>query len=407
MAALVLVLFLAQSPDHPAEDYLTQGLKALDANQPTTAEPLLRKAVEADPSDFQARFNLALVLGMEGKDAEAIAGYHKTLELKPALYEADLNLGILLLRDKQPADATDVLKEACDLKPVEYRPRLFYAQALYDTGDFEQAERHFRAAASIDTKSAAANLGIARSLLKQTKLADSAGYFRAAASLDQTYKNALLELGSEYDKIGQAADAIAIYREFPSNEAAAKRMIQLLIESNNAIAAIPNLEAAVKRSPTTDNRMALIDAYREAGQKTKVLEQLQLATAADASNFDLRMAYGRTLRDERQFSPSAREFQAAATLRPDSVPALNELAGVLIMAGQYDGGIAALDRVRALGKEIPGDLYLRAIILDKLHRNQPALDAYRQFLAMDGGKHPDDEFRSRQRIRIIEKELGK
>ncbi len=403
---LVLAL-LAQSPTHPAQDYLADGLKALDANQPAVAEPLLRKAVEADPADIQSQFNLALVLGMEGKDAESIAGYRKTLELKPGLYEADLNLGILLLRSKQFADAAPVLKEASELKPSEIRPQVFYAQSLYDGGDFEQAERHFRDAIGIDPRSAAANLGLARSLLKEAKLADSAEYFRAAAALDPAYKNALLELGSEYDKTGQNAEAIAIYREFPANEAAAKRLTQLQLESGNAMAAIPGLEAAVKRSPTTANRMALIDAYRQTSQRDKALEQMQIAVAAEPSNFDFRMALGRTLRDDRKFSLAAHEFQAAATLRSDSVPALNELAGVLILAEQYDDGLAALDRVRALGKEIPGDLYLRAITLDKLHRNKPALDAYRQFLDVAGGKYPSEEFLSRQRARIIEKELGK
>jgi tetratricopeptide (TPR) repeat protein len=402
MGALILALLLAQS-----QDYLAQGLRALDANQPASAEPLLRKAVEADPTDVRARFNLALVLGMEGKDTEAIAVYRTTLELKPALYEADLNLGILLLRGKQPVDAVTVLQEASELKPGEYRPRFFCAHALFDTGDFVQAERYFREAAAIDAKSAAANLGIARSLLKQAKLADAAVWFRTTASLDPAYKSALLELGSEYDKTGQTAEAIAVYREFPSNEAATKRLTQLLLETNNASTAIPNLEAAVKRATTTDNRMALIDAYRQTNQKAKALEQLQLAVAADASSFDLRMAYGRMLRDERSFSAAAHEFQAAATLRADSVAALNELAGVLILAGQYDDGLAALDRVRALGKEIPGDIYLRAITLDKLHRNPPALEAYRQFLAVAAGKFPNEEFLSRQRVRIIEKELAK
>ena len=405
--ALLLALYLAQSPTPSAADYLAQGLKALDGNQPAVAEPLLRKAVEADPADIQAQFNLALVLGMEGKDAESIAAYRKTLELKPGLYEADLNLGILLLRDKQFVDAAPVLKEASELKPSEIRPQVFYAQSLYDGGDFEQSERHFRDAIGIDPKSAAANLGLARSLLKQAKLADSAEYFRAAAALDPAYKNALLELGSEYDKTGQNAEASAIYREFPANEAAAKRLTQLQLESGNAMAAIPGLEAAVKRSPTTANRMALIDAYRQTSQRDKALEQMQIAVAADGSNFDLRMALGRTLRDDRKFSLAAREFQAAATLQSDSVPALNELAGVLILAERYDDGLAALDRVRALGKEIPGDLYLRAITLDKLHRNKPALEAYRQFLEVAGGKYPSEEFLSRQRARIIEKELGK
>ena len=400
--ALVIVLLLAQS-----EDYVAEGLKALDANQPAAAEPFLRKAVEADPADLQAQFNLALVLGMEGKDTEAIAGYRKTLELKPGLFEADLNLGIILLRSKQPADAAVVLKEAAEFKPHEFRPRLFYAQSLFDTGDFEKAEQQFREALGIDAKSAPANLGVARSLLKQTKLAESAVYYQAAASADPAFQDAILELGSAYDKTGQTAEAIAIFREFPSHPAVTRRLTQLYLQSNNATAAIPNLEAAVKRAPTTANRLALADAYRQTDQKDKVLEQLQLAAVADPSNFELRMAYGRTLRDRRMFPEAARQFQLAASLQTDSVAALNELAGVLILAGQYDEGLAALDRVRALGKEIPGDLYLRAITLDRLGRKKPALDAYRRFLAVAGGKFSDEEFLSRQRARIIENELNR
>lgn len=402
MGAIFIALLLVQS-----QDYLAQGIQALDANQPAAAEPLFRKAVEADPTSVESQFNLALVLAIEGKDAEAIAAYRRTLELKPALYDADLNLGMVLLRNRQPADAAIVLKEAAELKPTEFRPQLFYAEALLDAGDFEEAEVRFRAAIAINAKSAVAHLGLARSLLKESKFRESADDYRTAAALDPADKNAILELGSAYDKEGQTAEAIAIFQEFPGNDAVARRLTQLLLQSNNAIAAIPNLEAAVKAAPTTDNRLTLADAYRQTGQKAKVLEQLQLASAADPTNFDLRMAFGRTLRDERRFPDAAREFQAAAALRPDSVPALNELAGVLILAEKFDDGLATLDRVRTLGKEIPGDLYLRAITLDRLHRKQPALDAYRQFLAVAGGKFPDDEFRARQRARIIEKELGK
>ena len=121
MSVLIVALLLAQSPSHPAENYLAEGLKALDANQPAAAEPFLRKAVAATPADVQAQFNLALVLGMVGKDAEAVAVYRKALVLKPALYEADLNLGIILLRDKQPGDALSLLKEASESKPGRRR----------------------------------------------------------------------------------------------------------------------------------------------------------------------------------------------------------------------------------------------------------------------------------------------
>jgi hypothetical protein len=38
---------------------------------------------------------------------------------------------------------------------------------------------------------------------------------------------------------------------------------------------------------------------------------------------------------------------------------------------------------------------------------KPALEAYQRFLATDGGKMPDQEFLSRQRVRIIQHELDR
>jgi hypothetical protein len=48
---------------------------------------------------------------------------------------------------------------------------------------------------------------------------------------------------------------------------------------------------------------------------------------------------------------------------------------------------------------------MRAITLDKMRQLKPALEAYEQFLAVSQGKHPDQEFQARQRVRIIRHQL--
>jgi tetratricopeptide (TPR) repeat protein len=399
----------------PQQDFLAEGLKALDANQPAAAEPLLRQAVQADAKDFAAHFNLALALSLQQKDDEAIQELRRTLELNPGLYQADSNLGTLLLRNKRAAEAVPVLKEALESAPKSgenaARVNLLYAQALFETSDVAEAERYYRAAAGLDPKSAAAQSGLAHSLLKpsatESKLAEAQEHFRAAASLDPRYRDDLLELAAEYEKSKMVAQAVAIYREFPENAAATERLGQLLIANGNLAAAIPGLESAVKESPSVSNRLALADAYKMNKQADKAVEQLQLAVASDPANYDAHMDLGRELRDRRQFVPAAQQFAAAAKIHPDSVKAWNELAAVLVVNEDYAGGLAALDRVRALGKEVPGDYFYRAISLEKLKQPKPAMEAYRQFLAADGGKMPDQEFQARQRIRIIEHELGK
>ena len=365
-ALLVLMLSAAQTDD------LAEALKLLDAKQPAQAEPLLRKAIAADPADYGAHFNLALALSLQQKDAEAVAEYRKTLELKPGLYEANINLGILLLRDKQPADAVPVLKEASEARPQETRTALYYAQALLDSGDAVGAEGRYAALAE---HSPAARSGLARAYLAQSKLAEAAGEFRTAGD-----KNGLLQVAGLYEKAGDAAGAMAIYKEFPDDPAVRERLGQLQVDAKDAQAAIPNLEAAVRKDPTTANRLALADAYRLAKQPAKMLEQLQQAAAADTGNFDLHMAYGRALRDNHSLTQAAQQFFAATKLRPDAVSAWNELASALIIGENYPAGLDALDHIRALGKEIPGDYFLRAITLDKLKRRPEAIAAYQQFL---------------------------
>jgi tetratricopeptide (TPR) repeat protein len=393
----------------PQQDSLTEGLKALDANQPAAAEPLLRRAVEADANDYSAHFNLALALSLQQKDAEAIQELRRTLELKPGLYQADSNLGTLLLRNKRAAEAVPVLKEALESTPNTgekgARANFLYAQALYETGDFAQAEQYYRAAAELDPISAAAHSGLGRSLLKQSRVIEAAGHVLMAGQLDPQYKDDLLELAAAFEKAKMFEEAIAIYRRFPDNAAAKERAEQLLIATRSPAAAIPALEADVKASPTLSNRLMLADAYKINKQTDKEIEQLQLAVASNPADFDVRMYLGRELRDQRQFVPAAQQFAAAAKIRPDNVKAWNELAAVLVVNEDYAGGLAALDRVRALGREVPGDFYYRAISLEKLRQPKPAMEAYRQFLATDGGKMPDQEFLARQRIRIIENEL--
>ena len=397
----IALLLLQQS-----DDVIDQGLKALDANQPALAEELFRKAVAADPADYFARFNLSLAFTQQKKDVDAIAELRKTLELKPGLYEANLNLGTLLLRNQRGGEAITPLRDAAEAKPAEARPRLLYAQSLLDTADASGAEAAFRTALELDVKSTAAQLGLGRALRQQGKLSEAAGPYQQAAA-DPAYKEALLELGRALEAAHQTPEAIAIYQQFPANETVARHVAELQLDTRQAAAAIPVLEAAIIRDPSVANRLALADAYRDTKQTEKAMVQLQLALKAEPGNYQLRMDLGRVLRDQRRMIPAAEQFAEAARLKPDSVPALHELASALIINESYAEGLSVLDKVRALGEETPGDLFYRALSFDRLKQPRPALDAYQKFLAAVQGKLPDQEFQARQRVRIIERELQK
>ncbi|HWB97646.1 MAG TPA: tetratricopeptide repeat protein, partial [Bryobacteraceae bacterium] len=326
---------------------------------------------------------------------------------KPGLYEAELNLGILLLRQKQGGAAVPYLQQAVEQKPKEFRPRYFLAEALLASGDFAKAEESYRVAQELDPKSAATELGWARAIARQNRLEEAAPHFRKAAELDPSFKDALLELAELYEKNKMTVEAIELYKQFPDNVAAKERMANLMLDTKRYQEAIPELEVAVQKDPTPANRLALAEAYLFNKQLDKALPLIEKSVAEQPSDYNLRMMYGRALRDHKQYREAAQQFYQGTKLKPDSREAWNELAGMLYLVEAYQQALAALDKARELGENTPANYYFRAITLDKMHVVEPALQNYEKFLELSQGKNPDEEFKARQRARILKRELSK
>lgn len=404
--SIALSLLLAFQTNFSEQGLSQKGMQALDQKQYEAAVDDFTKAIAADPKDYSLHFNLALTFSLMGKNAEAIPEYKKTLGLKPDLYEAQLNLGISLLREKQPAEAVPYFNTAVAQKANDYRPNYYLAAALLGTGDFAKAEQQYLKTLAIDPKSPDAELGLAHALAGENKLEDAAAHFKKAAELDANYRDDLLELATMYEKANQPDPAMAIYREFPENPGAQERLGTLLLKAGKAADAIPCFQVAVEKSPTEANRAGLAEAYLKNNQPDKAQPVVEQILASDPDNFDIRMLHGRLIRDQRKFPEAAAEFEHATKLRPDNPQAWSELAGVLVMEENYQPALAALDRIAALHAEKPGHVFLRAIVLDKIRDLKPALENYERFLQMSQGENPNQEWQAKQRIKLLQKEVG-
>jgi tetratricopeptide (TPR) repeat protein len=397
---ILYLALLAQSAN-----LLDDGNKALDAKQYDRALELFRQATAADPKDYAAHFQLALAYSLLGRDGDAIPLYKTALELHPGMYEAELNLGLSLMRTNHPAEAVEPFKAAAEQRPKEFRPAFGLAQALYNTDRFPEAEAAYQKAVALDSRSAPAESGLAMSLIQQKRADDAAPHVQQAFVLDRSYRAGFIALAELYESTGRVAEAIPLYRLFPDNPEAVERLGLLLAASGNFAEAIPALETLMEKMPTDARRMALAKAYVENKQLEKAQALLQPAVQASPNDFDLRLFYGRVLRDQRKFPEAATEFNAAARIDPKSVAAWNELASALVIAEEYPQALAAFDHIRALNAEIPGNFFFRALAHDRLRQRPEALENYNKFLATSGGKFPDQEFQARQRARMLEKEL--
>ena len=383
------------------------GIKAIEAQRYTDAVASFEKAIAADPKNAHARYYLGYALSMLRRDDESIAAYQKAVELQPDLNVARFNLGLVLMRQNKAAEAVAAIEPVVKADPKQYAPVFALAEALLATGDAVRAEAQYQAALELNPKSAAAESGLGRALVKQGRLADADPHYRKAAELDTSHIEALLELASLYEQAKQTKEAISLYQKFPDNAIARERLGELLLESGQAASAIPHLESAVAASATSANRYALAMAYITQKEYAKAEAVFTEALKAEPANLPLRMNYARVLREQKKYDAAAQEFYRVAKSKPDSAEAWSDLVGMLILLERDQQALTALDKVRSLGAEKAAHHYFRAIVLDRNKVFQPALESYEKFLAMSEGKNPDEEFKARQRARILKKELSK
>src|ERR1035441_9781903 len=80
--------------DTPPE--IAQAEDAIQKNDFAAAEALLKKALDKDPNNYQAWFDLGFVLNRLARPDESIAAYRKSVAAKPDIFESNLNIGPML-----------------------------------------------------------------------------------------------------------------------------------------------------------------------------------------------------------------------------------------------------------------------------------------------------------------------
>jgi tetratricopeptide (TPR) repeat protein len=342
----------------------------LDGGRPTEAVALLEPVVSKEPDNLPARFNLGIAYSMTGRDGDAIEAFRKVLVQSPKLVEAQLNLGQLLVKTGRFEESVPLLEAVSAAKGNDIRPAFLLARAW-----------------------------AGRELWKE-----SAQWFQKAVQLAPDDQSILLEAASCYEKAGMKQEAIEAYRK-STDAGARERLGLLLMESGDQAGAAAAFEAVMKQSPSPAAAFALATIHLRGKQPAKAIPLAVYIVQKEPGNADARLFLGRLLRDEKRFQEAAEQFFAATKSKPGLVEAWNELAGMLMLTKNYGGAIAALDKSFELGGETPGYWWFRATAFDSLHNAEPALESYKKFLAQSGGKFPDEEFKARQRVRILEREV--
>jgi tetratricopeptide (TPR) repeat protein len=396
---------------------IAQAEDAIQKNDFSGAETLLKKALDKDPNNYQAWFDLGFVLNRLARADESIAAYRKSVAAKPDVFESNLNLGLMLVRANDP-EAEQFLRAATVLKPTahsqgdqaeEGQARAWLALAhLLENQKPEDALQAYRKASELTPKDPEPHLSAGLLHERQKQFSDAEAEYKQVLKLDAHSTDAAIGLTNLYMKSGRIGDAEPLLRrlagERPEDAGIHLQLGRVLEAEGQKDDAIAEFQAALKLSPADgDAQREIADLYASAGKNDLAEGAYRALVAAQPKDAELHRGLGKALLLQKKFPEAQEEFLTALRLKRDWPDVYVDLAFAASENKNYELAIRALNGRTVLNAEMPAIcFFLRASAYDHLRDYKQASVDYHHFLDVANGKYPDQEWQATHRLIAIE-----
>jgi tetratricopeptide (TPR) repeat protein len=377
---------------HPtdARALFDRGYIADAEDHPTEAEGFYRKAIAADPQQFESRLALGLLLASRSQSDPAVAAEAKeqlkaatTLQPRPANPAAQAQAGRALARllvKSDPEGARQALLGALKISPETTADTLLTAQIAESAGDTETAEEAYKgllaSAPAGSDEALAANAGLSHLLIANKQYTDAELLLRK--TLTRNSGDPVLNT----------------------------QLANVLMEENKpeeAIAVLENLHQAQPADRGVSRMLA--DLYTQTGQAEKADPlYVQLLTGSNGQgDAQLLAARGDNLVRQKRFKEAVGVLQQSVKLDPTNGQAWSSLAFAASVDHQPQVTLDALTMRSKVMSDTPATYFLAATAYDSLHLTKRAVEMYKQFLAVAGGKFPDEEWEAKHRLTALDR----
>jgi len=160
-----------------------EALELMKRHQFAEAIPEWRKALEGDPADGEAHFNLGYALSQTGDSREALAEYRKGCDLKPDDPVAFANFALALAQDGQTDEAILNYRKSLALNASNPAVEADLGTVLSEKGQTAEALEHLEKAVAMNPESADAHNKLASVLAKTGQTAEATEHLEKAVAL--------------------------------------------------------------------------------------------------------------------------------------------------------------------------------------------------------------------------------
>jgi len=391
---------------------IAQAEDAIQKNDFSAAETLLKKAIDKDPKNYQAWFDLGFVLNRLGRVEDSIHAYRQSVAAKPEVFETNLNLGLMLVRFNSP-EAERYLRAATGLKPTDHveegqaRAWLALAHLLENTKP-EDALAAYRKASELTPKDPEPHLSAGLLQERQKEFSAAEAEYKQVLAVDPHSTEAAIGLTNLYMKSGRLGEAEPLLRglatERPDDAGIHLQLGRVLAAQSKKDDAIAEIQTALKLAPAdSDAQREIADLYSSAGKNDLAENTYRALVTTQPKDPELHRGLGQALLRQKKFPEAQEEFLTALRLKRDSPDVYVDLAFAASENKNYELTIRALNGRTLLNAELPAIcFFLRASAYDHLRDYKQAAVDYHHFLDVANGKYPDQEWQATHRLIAIE-----
>jgi predicted O-linked N-acetylglucosamine transferase (SPINDLY family) len=239
-------------PD-PAAEALADARQCFRRGDLPHAGHHYRRALEADPDNLDARYELGLVLHRAGRLAEASDSFRAVVEARPGHGEAWTCLGAMLLAQGKLAEAVDCQRQAVRARPDLADAHNNLGDALLRQGKPDQAADCFKEAVRLQPERAPLYFNLGAALAACGRDEEAVAAFREAVRRDPDFADAHASLAAVLARRGEKAEAVACHRRAlalrPDDAAAHNSLGAALLDDGKPEEAVGHFREALRLQP--------------------------------------------------------------------------------------------------------------------------------------------------------------
>lgn len=248
---------------------------------------LYETTLKRNPSCWMAHNNLATILTLDGRPAEAIPHLKAAIKLNPGMASAHNNLGDSLTRLGRAADAIPYLEKALQLQPDYAVAHTNLGNAFLELNRPDEAMAKFQQALRLDPRHANAECNLGLALAQSGRTAEAIPHFERAVQIDPDYADAELNW----------AIGLMLTNRFPE--------------------AVPHFERAIELHPeSTEYLFAYGRALVQAGRLEAAVSQFENFLRLDPANAGVHLELAQILRRLGRLNETAVHLKEVERLNP-------------------------------------------------------------------------------------------